>query len=279
MFEGKHWWITGASSGIGSALAVALSRAGARLVLSGRNVGALKEVAAACGNDPLLLPFEATDYAAIPAIVETAWRHASASGGRIDGLVNNAGISQRSLAVETVFDVYQKIVAVDLLAPIALTQAILPRMVMAGGGDIVAISSVAGLVGAPLRTAYSAAKHGLIGYHDSLRAETAHQGLRVMVVAPGSVRTNVSRNALGATGEARGASDAAIDNGLAPEDLALRILDGLREGKRELIFAEGMEAEIVKLRRQNPEALFGLMAQMVAGGYAQRMGAEASKGS
>lgn len=275
MFEGKCWWITGASSGIGAALASALSREGARLVLSGRNVDALNEVAAACTTGTLVLPFEATDYASLPGVVDKACTWA----GKVDGLVNNAGISQRSVAVETVFDVYQKIIAVDLLAPIALTQALLPRMVGTGGGDIVAISSVAGLVGAPLRTAYSAAKHGLIGYHDSLRAETAEQGVRVLVVAPGSVRTNVSRNALGATGEARGVSDAAIDNGLAPDVLAALILEGVRSGKREMVLAEGMEAEIVRLRRQNPDALFDLMAQMFAAGYAQRMGAEKSKGS
>jgi short-subunit dehydrogenase len=279
MFQGSCWWVTGASSGIGTALAQALSKAGATLILSGRNVSALNDVAASCEVKSLVLPFEATDYAAIPAVVDKAWAWAGQHGGRISGLVNNAGISQRSLAVETVFDVYQKIVAVDLLAPIALTQALLPRMIKAGGGNIVAISSVAGLVGAPLRTAYSAAKHGLVGYHDSLRAETSHQGLQVLVVAPGSVRTNVSKNALGAAGETRGVSDAAIDNGLPPEDLATQILDALRNGKRELVAAEGMEAEIVKLRRSNPDALFDLMAQMIAGGYAQRMAAERPQGS
>jgi len=279
MFQGSCWWVTGASSGIGTALAQALSKAGASLILSGRNVSALNDVAARCEAKSLVLPFEATDYAAIPAVVDKAWTWAGQHAGRISGLVNNAGISQRSLAVETVFDVYQKIVAVDLLAPIALTQALLPRMIKAGGGNIVAISSVAGLVGAPLRTAYSAAKHGLVGYHDSLRAETSHQGLQVLVVAPGSVRTNVSKNALGAGGETRGVSDAAIDNGLPPEDLATQILDALRNGKRELVAAEGMEAEIVKLRRSNPDALFDLMAQMIAGGYAQRMSAERPEGS
>lgn len=128
MFTGKTWWITGASSGIGAALAEALAKNGAKLVLSGRNVDALNEVAARCGDGALVLPFEATDFARIPEIVDTAWAWA----GRIDGLVNNAGISQRSLAIDTVFEVYQRIIAVDLLAPIALTQALLPRMAQAG---------------------------------------------------------------------------------------------------------------------------------------------------
>jgi dehydrogenase/reductase SDR family member 7B len=159
MFAGKVWWITGASSGIGQALAEALSAEGAKLILSGRNVGALKEAAAKCKTATHILPFEATDFANIPSYVEKAWGFE----GRVDGLVNNAGVSQRSLAVDTVFDVYRKIVDIDLMAPIALTQALLPKMVAAGGGHIVAISSVAGIAGVPLRSAYCAAKHGLIG--------------------------------------------------------------------------------------------------------------------
>lgn len=276
MFKDKTWWITGASSGIGAALARALSLAGARLIVSGRNEAALKEVADASSADTLVLPFEATDFARVPALVEQAWAWTADRGGGIDGLVNNAGISQRSLAVDTVFEVYERVIAVDLLAPIALTQALLPRMAARKSGHIVAISSVAGILGAPLRSAYSAAKHGLIGYHDSVRAETAHLGLNVLVVAPGSVRTNVSKNALDAMAQTRGVSDAAIDNGMAPEAAAVRILDALRAGERELILAEGGEAYGAQLRRSDPNALFDRMAALVAAGYAQQMGAEKS---
>src|SRR4030095_2095843 len=217
-------------SGIGEGLTRALSARGARVILSGRNVAALDAVARDCGT-ALVLPFEPTDFERIPEIVERAW----AWQGRVDGLVNNAGVSQRSLAVDTAFAVYQRLIGIDLLAPIALTQALLPKMVRAGGGRIVAISSVAGIVGAPLRSAYSAAKHGLIGYHDSLRAETAHLGVRVLVVAPGSVRTSVSKNALNAQAKARGVSDDAIDNGMDPQVAARRILDAISAGQRELI--------------------------------------------
>ena len=261
------WWITGASSGIGAALARALAARGAKLILSGRNVGALEAVAAGCDTATLVLPFEATDYDALPAITDQAWRWQ----GRIDGLVNNAGISQRSLAIDTDFAVYQKIVAVDLLAPIALTQQLLPRMVGAGGGQIVAISSVAGIAGIPLRSAYCAAKHGLIGYHDSVRAENGHLGLKVLVVAPGSVQTNVSRNALNADGSVRGESDAAIDNGLSPDFAAAQILAAVEAGTRELVIAEGAEAAIAALRRSDPDALFDRMSAMVQAGYAAQM--------
>jgi dehydrogenase/reductase SDR family member 7B len=273
MLEGKIWWITGATSGIGAALAEASAQAGVKLILSGRNLSALTAIAERCSPGALVLPFEATDFENIPSQVNAAWEWAVSHGGHINGLFNNAGISQRSLAIETVFEVYQRIIDVDLLAPIALTQALLPRMVHAGGGDIVAISSVAGIAGVPLRSAYSAAKHGLIGYHDSVRAETAHLGIRVLVVAPGSVRTSVSRNALNAQGNARGVSDDAIDNGMDPQAAARRILEAVSAGERELILAEGVEAEIARLRRSDPNALFDAMAQLVADGYAKKMGA------
>jgi dehydrogenase/reductase SDR family member 7B len=176
--------------------------------------------------------------------------------------------------VESKFEVYRRLIDVDLLAPIALTQALLPRMVVAGAGQIVAISSVAGIVGSPLRSAYSAAKHGLIGYHDSVRAETAHLGVKVLVVAPGSIRTNVSKNALGADAQVRGVSDDAIDHGMEPTEAARRIVDAVQSEERELILAEGMEAEIARMRRANPNTLFDLMANLVASGYAKRFDRE-----
>jgi dehydrogenase/reductase SDR family member 7B len=272
MFKGKCWWITGASSGIGESLARALTVRGASLILSGRNVGALETLARDC-PDALVLPFEATDFDRIPGIVERGWSWKS----RVDGLVNNAGISQRSLAIETAFAVYQKVIAVDLLAPIALTQALLPKMVQAGGGRIVAISSVAGIVGSPLRSAYSAAKHGLIGYHDSVRAENEHLGIQVHVIAPGSVRTNVSKNALLADGSMRGVSDSVIDNGMRPAEAAGMILEAIETGKRELVLATGNEHDAAVLRRHDPEALFDLMSAVIRSGYAKEMASDSGK--
>lgn len=271
MFEGQIWWITGASSGIGEALAIALAERGAKLILSGRNVQALESVANQCG-DTKLLPFEAADFDAIPGLTAEAWGWQ----GRVHGLVNNAGISQRSLAIDTDFSVYRRMIDVDLLAPIALSQANLPRMVQAGGGHIVAISSVAGIVGSPLRSAYSAAKHGLIGYHDSLRAENEHLGVQVHVIAPGSIKTNVSRNALLADGSKRGVSDAAIEDGMPAGEAAEAMLAAVEAGTRELILATGMEQAISQMRRQDPDRLFDQMSAVVKAGYANRMASDPS---
>lgn len=155
-FEGKNVWITGASSGIGKALSSAFSDAGAKIILSGRRVDALQAAADTLSTPSLVLPFEVTDYEALSGKVTQAWDWA----GTVDILVNNAGISQRSLAIKTDPQVYTDLINIDLIAPIWLTQLQLPKMVEAGGAHIVAISSVAGRIGPPLRTAYAAAKHG-----------------------------------------------------------------------------------------------------------------------
>lgn len=268
MFEQQCWWITGASSGIGAALARALSARGASVILSGRNQAALQAVAADC-TDALVLPFDAADLSTARPMAEQAWQWK----GRVHGLVNNAGVSQRSLAIETDFQVYQTLINLDLLAPIALTQALLPRMVASGGGHIVAVASIAGIVGSPMRSAYSAAKHGLIGYHDAVRAENEHLGVQVHVVAPGSVKTNVSRNALNADGTPRGLSDAVIEAGIPADEAAREMLNAIASGQRELILAQGMERDIALLRRSNPDALFASMSAAVSSGFAQQMAA------
>ena len=266
--SGKVAWITGASSGIGEALANAFVARGGACVLSGRNVAELERVADNCGRaNCMTLPFDTTDFGELPAAVERAL----AFRGSVDVLVNNAGISQRSLAIDTEFEVYERIVGVDLLAPIALTQALLPHLVSRGTGQLVMISSVAGKAGVPMRTAYCAAKHGLIGYADSLRSEVAGLGIKVLVVAPGSVRTNVSRNALSADGSVRGESDNAIENGIDPNDVARQIWGGVESGTREMVIAQGVEAQIPVLRASDPDKLFDMVEAMVAAGYVQNM--------
>ena len=113
----------------------------------------------------------------------------------------------------------------------------------------------------------------MIGYADALRSEVAGQGVKILVVAPGSVKTNVSRNALNADGSVRGISDAAIDNGIDPNEVASRIWEAVRTGKREIIIAEGIEANIPVLRALDPEKLFDMVEAMVADGYAKKISA------
>ncbi len=266
-------WITGASSGIGKALALGWAKQGAKLILSGRDRQRLDEVAAEVGNAgggaTLVLPFEVTDEAAMSSAVARALEW---SGG-IDVLVNNAGISQRSQAVNTSMQVYRDIVEIDLMAPIALTQAMLPHMVERGSGSLVFMSSIAGKVGVPLRTAYCAAKHGLVGYADALRAELSVKGVDVHVITPGSVATNVSRNALNAEGTPRGVSDRAIENGIPADEAAATILREMAAGTREIVVAQGFELTMAEMRRTQDE-LLDQVAGMVAAGYIEKMEAQ-----
>lgn len=259
--ENKVVWVTGASSGIGRAIAQYYSEKGADIILSGRRVEALEDTKASLKTEGLILPFDVTDYEALESHVDTAWQWK----GRVDVLVNNAGITQRSLAIHTAPEVYTKLINVDLIAPIWLTQLNLPKMAEAGGAHIIAISSVAGRIGAPLRTAYCAAKHGLIGYMDALRAEIelAHN-IKVLNVLPGSVATNVDVNALSADGTKFGKRDENISKGNNPMDCAAAIFAAMDAGEKELIFAEGLELQVAKMRHENPEELFNLLGQLGA---------------
>ncbi len=264
-FGGKVAWITGASSGIGAALARDLAARGAHVVLSGRNEARLAEVAADCG-ETLVLPFDVRDDAALAAATGAAiaWK------GGVDIAFANAGVSQRSRALKTEMQVYRDIIAIDLTAQIAFSQGLIGHMAERGSGALAFVSSIAGKVGVPMRTAYCAAKFGLAGYADALRAELSHSGVSVHVIYPGSVATNVSRNALVADGSARGRSDKAIDEGIPADEAARAMLDGMAAGAREIIVAQGMEAGMGELRR-TPDALFDQVADMVARGYMEKL--------
>lgn len=257
-FDSHVAWVTGASSGIGEALAGALLHGGAFVVLSGRRSAELERVASIRPDRALVLPFEATDFDGLSQAVERAW----AWQGRIDLLVNNAGISQRSLAIDTAFDVYRRLIDVDYLAPVALTQQLLPKMVARRAGHLAVVSSVAGKAGAPLRTGYCGAKHAVVGYFEALRSEieTAY-GIHVSVILPGSVRTAIASNALSADGSKRDRSDTNIDNGLDAGVAAERILQGLAARRRDIVVAEGIELGALQLRTHDPERLYDLVAQ------------------
>ncbi|MFZ9395086.1 MAG: SDR family NAD(P)-dependent oxidoreductase [Erythrobacter sp.] len=271
-FSGKVAWITGASSGIGAALAREWAARGAQVILSGRDEARLAEVAAGCratGQEALVLPFDVRDEAALAEAnsMALAWK------GHVDIAVANAGVSQRSQALKTDMTVYREIIEIDLIAQIAFTQGLIGHMAERGSGALLFISSIAGKVGVPMRTAYCAAKFGLAGYADALRAELSQKGVNVHVIFPGSIATDVSRNALTADGSKRGRSDKAIDQGIPPADAARTIIDAVGQGEREIIVAEGMEQAMGEMRR-TPDQLFDQVAAMVAAGYIEKMEAE-----
>ena len=260
-FRGKTAWVTGASSGLGEALAKELAAQGAAVILSGRRVDELNRVAQEIEGDTLVLPFGATDYEALPAVVESAW----AWRAGVDLLINNAGVGQRGLALETQFDVYRRVMEIDFFAPLRLTQLVLPAMVERRSGRIAVVSSVAGKVGAPLRSGYSAAKHACLGYFDALRAEVEDAyGVGVSVIIPGTIATAIGANALRANGSVSGRSDPMVEGAFTPDAAASAIVEQLAAGKREIWLAQGAELGALKLRAADPETLFKLAAQQGA---------------
>jgi dehydrogenase/reductase SDR family protein 7 len=264
MFKDKSVWITGGSSGIGEALALQFSSEGAKIVLSSRREEELNRVRELCINrgldasHALVLPLDVTDHESMPAAVE---RVTNAFGG-IDMLINNAGISQRSLCVDTDMSVYRQIFEVDVLGQIALTKTVLPLMLEQGSGHIAITSSVAGKIGVPQRTGYCAAKHAVMGFFDALRAEAGHHGVRVTTITPGFIRTNISVNALKGDGSEFGTVDHDIAGGMDVTRCAEVIMDGFRRGTPEIAVGEGMEMKALWLKRFFPRAVFKKVAGM-----------------
>ncbi|MBO0930565.1 SDR family oxidoreductase [Fibrella aquatilis] len=253
MFNQKVAWITGASSGIGEALAVALARQGARLVLSARREDELQRVALATGlpaEAVLVLPLDVTDADDLAEKVQTVL----ARFGRIDYVFQNAGITQRSLVQNTDPSVYQRLMAVNFFGPVALTQAILPHMLAQKSGHFVVTSSVAGKIGVKQRSGYCASKHALHGFFDALRAEVANSGLRVTMVCPGYIRTPISSSALSASGEVYGKSDKAQEQGMPADECARRILKAVASGREE-VYIGGVETWGIYLKRFFPAVL------------------------
>ncbi len=268
-YRGKTCWVTGASSGIGERLAEQLGARGAMVILSGRRIDALEAVAGRLRGERLVLPFEATDMDSLPGVVERAiaWR------GGVDLLINNAGVSQRSLAVDTDFEVYRRIMEIDYFGPVRLTQLVLPHMVERRSGHLAVISSMAGKLGVPLRTGYCSAKHACVGYFDALRAEIEKAyGIGVSVIEPGAVATPVAFNAFTGDGHRYERADPMIDGGMAAERAAEIILDGIAAGQREIPVGSESELASLKSRATDPEGLFAQLAELGAQLAAARPG-------
>ncbi|TAD88001.1 MAG: SDR family oxidoreductase [Bacteroidetes bacterium] len=262
-FKNKRVWITGASSGIGEAVAYAFARQAAHLVLSARSATVLHAVADKCvALGAAKAVVVCIDVANEDMLSQLAANYDHAIGP-VDILINSSGISQRSVVMDTSMAVYKQLMAVNYLGSVAITKMVLPGMVKQGSGHIVAISSVSGKLGAPLRSGYSASKHALHGFFDCLRSEVTHLGLKVLLVCPGYINTNISVNALNAQGQPTGKMDDNQANGMMPEVLADRILRAIQKGKRE-INVGGKEVIGIYLKRFLPGLLAKILQKQAA---------------
>ncbi|EJI85787.1 dehydrogenase [Alishewanella aestuarii B11] len=255
--QDKVIWITGASGGIGEALAKQFAAAGAKVVLSARRRTELERVQQSLPQPErhLTVPLDICDEHAQQQALDKIIHHY----GRLDWLINNAGISQRALVMDTSSDTDRKIMEIDYFAQVALSRRVLSVMLKQGTGQLVFISSVAGLVGTQYRGSYSAAKAALHLWANSVRAELYNQGIRVAVVFPGFVKTAVSMNALTGSGEALGKMDDAQAKAMTADEFATATLKALRKGNSYIVIGGFKEKLAAFIARLSPELLYRLI--------------------
>jgi short-subunit dehydrogenase len=246
-FENKVVWITGASSGIGEALAYEFTREGARIILSSNEIDQLEMVKKKCeemGGESTVLYLDLIDSQSLVKAVIFA---VNIYGG-IDILINNAGVSQRAFMHETDIDLDRKIMEIDFFSYVILTKNILPHMMERGGGQIAVTSSITGLFGFPMRSAYSAAKHAVKGFFETTGIELRSRNIYVTVAYPGRIRTNISLHALTSDGKPKGTMDKSLAAGMPVEKCAKKYVNAIYKKRREVLIG-GKELIIVYIHR------------------------------
>jgi dehydrogenase/reductase SDR family member 7B len=247
--NGKTVWITGASSGLGEALARLFAARGARVLLSARRAERLAELARTLPS-AAVLPLDLAELDSLAARVGEA----EALLGPIDVMVHNAGLGQRASVVESTFTMERQLMDVNFLAPVAMTKALLPGMLARGAGDFLVVSSVLGLMSVKHRAAYCASKHALHGYFNALRAELAGTGIGVLLACPGHIDSEFSRAALEGDGRPHGVDDAGTRSGMSPRECAARTIAAFERGKDE-VYVTKWESAGVYLNRFAPALL------------------------
>lgn len=253
-FKNKVVWITGASSGIGAEAAQQLASRGAHLILSARKTDDLNRVKAQIGSraQVLVLPLDITRTENIDAAVQQAvsWQ------GKIDLIFNAAGISQRSYLMDTRLEVDRRIMEINYFGTVALTKAVLPHMLEKGGGQFAVITSVTGKFGFGVRSAYAASKHALHGFFESLRIELYRKGIRVTMICPGPVQTDISKNALDGQGKPTGEMDEMQEKGMPVDKAVSEMLKAIAREKKEVVIGRFKEKLGVKLHAVLPDLFF-----------------------
>lgn len=243
-FQNKVIWITGASSGIGLALANHLAKIDCKLILSSRSEMDAKEFGASASWIALDL--------AEPNSIESCFEKIKTDFGRVDILFSNGGMSQRGHAAQTKMEVDRQIMEVNYFGNIHLAKLCLPLMKEKGFGHFVITSSIAGKFGFFERSSYSASKHALHGYYESLALEEEGSNIHVTMVCPGRIQTNISKNALSGDGSVHGTMDYAQESGMSAEECARQMLKATAKQKPEILIG-GKEIKAVTLKRFLPK--------------------------
>jgi short-subunit dehydrogenase len=259
-FQNKVALITGASSGIGEELAYALHQRGAKLILSSRREAALQKVKEKCAGDVSDIHILPLDLIESGTLNEKA-QQAISIYGHIDYLFNNGGISQRSIALNTKEEVLRKVMDINFFGTVALTKAILPSMIERKSGHIVVTSSVMGKFGTRLRSSYAASKHALQGYFDSLRQEVNQYNIKVSLVCPGFIKTDITKNMLEASGAKYGKMSDGQKHGMETDKFVEKLLPKIENGENE-IYIGGREIYGVYLKRYVPDLFYKILEKV-----------------
>ncbi|BAY63296.1 putative short-chain dehydrogenase [Calothrix brevissima NIES-22] len=257
-FTDKVVWITGASSGIGEALAYQFANQGAKLIISARREQELQRVKQNISSECLIITLDITDSTSLATAVQTAINHYQ----KIDILVNNAGISQRSLVVDTQEIVDRKIMEINYFGTINLTKKILPYMIARGSGQIAVISSIVGAVGFPLRSAYAASKHALHGFFETLQLELKPENnISITILCPGRIKTNISYNALNYDGSAYQKMDEGQEKGMNADICAQKMLAAIYRKKRE-VYIGSFDILLIYFKRYIPILFYWIASRV-----------------
>ena len=261
IFNDKVVWVTGASSGIGLEMVRQLSQANAKVILSARNSQKLDEIKLTLlhPDNHMVLPLDLEDSSNFEQLAKTVIE----KYGRIDFLFNNGGLSQRSEASVTPLDVDRRIMEINYFGNIALSKAVLPFMQQQKSGHIVVISSIAGKFGFFLRSAYSASKHALHGFYESLRLEEEKNHIQVTIACPGKINTDISVNALNSEGEKHGEMDHNQATGMSAEECVQQLLSAVQKGKRDVLIGN-KEIKAVTLKRFFPNLFWKIIRKQSA---------------
>ncbi len=259
-FTDKIVWITGGSSGIGEALVKDLARLGAKVILSSNEPDQLERVVMETGKTKYelkILPFDLSD----PTEVEKAAGKVLAEYGHVDVFFSNGGISTRTKALETSISTDRKVMEINYFSGVIISKLLLPGMIKNQFGHIVATSSISGKFGFPLRSAYSASKHALHGFYESVWTEYQDAGIRTTLVCPGRVKTNISVYALGADGKSHGKMDAGQAGGISPGKCAAKILTAVSKNRREVLVG-GKELIMPRIKKYFPRLFYRLVLKI-----------------
>ena len=259
--ENKIVWITGASSGIGEALALHWANRGASIILSSRKREALEEVRLKLNNPDqhMVLELDLEDSSNYTSLTQQVIDRY----GKIDILVNNGGLSQRAEVHETPIEVDRRIMEINYFGNIILAKAVLPHFRERKSGHFLVISSISGKFGFFLRSAYSASKHALHGFYESLALEEEKNNVHVTLACPGKINTQISMNALNSEGKKHNVMDHNQATGMTADECARQLVQAVDAEKREVLVG-GREIKAVKLKRLFPKLFWKVIRKQRA---------------